>query len=222
MSTAAKRKSISKSPSKSIIKRLDKFGRFTPCSASEENVGRIASCPHLKGEEYLLSSWASEEDFFSDENNHELINNLARESAKENSKIKEEVPSEIMTSIQQNKDQKFKLIVAGTGIGKSAIIHSAMYDDIKDENGELICEGIIVVPRNELKEQFEKYGMHKRNGFNIITYQTLLEWQRAKEDGEEHDLGFDVPNCHSISLNMKKGWIFRPFLFHARDYDAIR
>lgn len=221
MSTTVKRKSVSKSSSKSITKRLDKFGRFTPCSASEENVGRIG-CPHLKGEEYLLSSWASEEDFFSDENNHELINNLARESAKENSKIKEEVPSEIMTSIQQNKDQKFKLIVAGTGIGKSAIIHSAMYDDIKDENGELICEGIIVVPRNELKEQFEKYGMHKRNGFNIITYQTLLEWQRAKEDGEEHDLGFDISNCHSISLNMKKGWIFRPFLFHARDYDAIR
>jgi len=91
MSTTVKRKSVSKSSSKSITKRLDKFGRFTPCSASEENVGRIG-CPHLKGEEYLLSSWASEEDFFSDENNHELIKNLARKSAKENSKIKEEVP----------------------------------------------------------------------------------------------------------------------------------
>ena len=203
------------------VVRLDKSSRFTPCEAFEKNVGK-PPCVHLVGKEYLLSSWSSEDEFFNNKDNSKLLNNLAREAAKNNLKIKEEVPTEIVEAINENKDEKFNLIVAATGVGKSSIIHSAMYDDMRDEEGNLVNEGIIIVPRNELKGQFEKYGMHKRNGFNIITYQTLLEWQKAKEDGEVYNLGLDISNCHSISLNMKKGWNFRPFLFHARDYDAIR
>lgn len=177
------------------MKRLDIMGRLTDCIVKDElKVGK-GRCIHCPGKSFILKDGQSEHDFILE--NQDYINNLEREQAKNNNKIKEEVPTEIYNTVI-NADQNTSLIVAGTGIGKSAIIHSLMFDAMRNDNNELIKEGIIVVPNTNLIEQFNKYGMHEGNGYHIITYQKLLEW---KSSGPDYDLGFDPSKCGVISFD---------------------
>lgn len=186
------------SKERGIMLRLDKSGRLTECKVKDEDKVGKGSCCHIPGEQFILHKGEDEEQFY--ERNKEYINNLEYENAKENDKIKEEVPKEIYRAII-NSHENPQLIVAGTGIGKSSIIHSILYDQMRDKNKNLINESIIVVPNNDLKKQFEKYGMIKENGYNIVSYQKLNEWKDALDENKEYNLGFDISICKSVSFD---------------------